>query len=168
MIANGEIQSVRPTHLLRPTLALPLLVENQRLNRSLILSFGNRDPTWRINMTSVWLCRENIFGHFISRLVQVTSYPFFKTSESCYILCAIPCPSLLCSTLFFLVAFRSGDFKFRESFLTVTKLLWNSYVNRNTDGSKENVVYVVHSTANIVAYLSCMKQAIRSVVNSYL
>ena len=94
-------------------------------------------------MTSVWLCRENIFGHIISRLVQVTSYPFFKTSESCYILCAIPCSSLLSSTLFFLVAFRSGDFKFRESCLTVTKLLWNSYVNRNTDGSKENVVYVV-------------------------
>ena len=126
--------------------------------QSRILSFGNRDPTWRINMTSVWLCRENIFGHFISRLVQVTSYPFFKTSESC----AIPCPSLLCSTLFFLVAFRSGDFKFRESCLTITKLLRDSYVNRNTDESKRE------QKANIVAYLSCMKQPTRSVVNSYL
>ena len=117
----------------------------------------------RVDMTSVWLCRENIFGHFISRLVQVTSYSFFKTSESSWILCVIPCSSLLYSMLF-LVAFSSGDFKFRESCLTVTKFLWKSCVNRNNDGLKENI----HRKANVVACLSCMKQAIRSVENSYL
>ena len=100
----------------------------------------------RVDMTSVWLCRENIFGHFISRLVQVTGYPFFKTSESSCILCVIPCSFLLYSTLL-LVAFSSGDFKFRESCLTVTKFLWKSYMKRNYDGLKENI----HNKANIAA-----------------
>ena len=103
----------------------------------ILISLGNRDPTWEL-IWQVCDCRENIFGHFISRLVQVTGYPFFKTSESSCILCVIPCSSLLRSTLF-LVAFSSGDFKIRESVLTVTKFLWKSDVNRNTDGLKENI-----------------------------
>ena len=130
--------------------------QESRLNGSLLISLGNRDPTWEL-ITSVWLWRKYIWSLYIK-----TSSGNGLSLSSC-ILCVIPCSSLLCSRLF-LVAFSSGDFKFRESCLTVTKFLWKSYVNRNTDGLKENI----HSKANIVACLSCMKQAIRSVENSYL